>query len=808
MIIFHAAWDPETARLHLWAENAGSYKGSYRRVIPAGRGTAPLHPFSLGRAALAQYAAALSGPEIFSRVLASKLILRLPSGPKGPIPASGLGVKSYTRDDKSFFKNWEVGTLALEAGDAAAFFASLSGEGKTEYGPSFIFAKEIADYSDNQTILRSGVFQSFKEKMPDMFQALAIPAGAERLRPEFLIEDFFERITDVCHPRMLLSGIREVVDSRLKSCGNDKKALVFQLDPPEESVGNWKIRFLFQPFRDRSLFVRAENIWKKKNQEWSVRFFAALREAAGLCPLLEPALKMDLPASLFWTEDQVYLFCNHYEPILRQNGFEIIFAKGKPEIALPGNFQGELRPYQRYGAAWLRFLESRNLGACLADDMGLGKTVQVIALALSTARPAFPTLVVCPMSVAGNWQREFERFASSLKTFVHHGEQRLSKKELHEQVLKSDIVITTYSLVWRDLESLEYVAWGRIVLDEAQNIKNEKSLQAVAVKKLKAGSRIALTGTPVENRLSELWSIMDFLNPGVLGTAAEFSENYAVPVEKEKDGGKADDLREKIAPFLLRRLKTDKTVIQDLPEKNEMKVFCSLTPEQAELYRKFLADNLEKIKALEGIERKGQILAVLVRLKQICNHPAQFLKDGGVLENRSGKLDRLAEMLEEAVSEGDKALVFTQFSEMGGMLEPYLAEKLKCPVLYLHGGTSMMERDRLVKNFQSGIEGPAVFILSLKAGGTGLNLTAANHVFHFDRWWNPAVENQATDRAFRIGQTRDVQVHKLISLSTLEERIDRVLEEKTDLAGQIISTGEDWITELSNTQIEEWLRLK
>ncbi len=588
---------------------------------------------------------------------------------------------------------------------------------------------------------------------------------------------------------------------------NDKRPLVFQLEPLENS-GSWKIRFLLQPFRDRSLFVRAENIWKNKNEEWSVRLFAGLREAARLCPLLEPALTIDLPASFLWTEGQVYFFCNHYESGLRQNGFEIIFPKGKPETALMGNFQGELRPYQRYGASWLRFLESRVLGACLADDMGLGKTVQVIAVALSTARPASPTLVVCPMSVAGNWQREFARFAPSLKTFVHHGEQRLSKEEFHARALKSDIVITPYSLVWRDLASLERVVWGRIVLDEAQNIKNEKSLQAGAVKKLKAGSRIALTGTPVENRLAELWSIMDFLNPGVLGTAAEFSENYGVPVEKEKDAGKAEALREKIAPFLLRRLKTDKTVIQDLPEKNEMKVFCGLTPEQADLYRKFLAENLEKIKALGGIKRKGQILTALIRLKQICNHPVHFLKDGGTLENRSGKLDRLAEMLEEAVSEGDKALVFTQFSEMGNLMGPYFAEKLGCPVLYLCGGTSRMERDRLVKNFQSGIKGPAVFILSLRAGGTGLNLTAANHVFHFDRWWNPAVENQATDRAFRIGQTRDVQVHKLISMGTLEERIDRVLEKKMDLAGQIIDTGEDWITEMSDRQIEEFLLLE
>jgi SNF2 family DNA or RNA helicase len=341
------------------------------------------------------------------------------------------------------------------------------------------------------------------------------------------------------------------------------------------------------------------------------------------------------------------------------------------------------------------------------------------------------------------------------------------------------------------------------VLDEAQNIKNPAAKQTQAIKKLNAEHRIALTGTPVENRLSELWSIMDFLNPGYLRSAEQFRKNFALPIERYRTKESADVLRRIIQPFVLRRVKTDPKIIKDLPEKMEMNVYYNLTKEQASLYEAVVTEMLGKIEASEGIERKGQVLATLLKLKQICNHPALFLQDGSALESRSGKLARLEAMLEEVLAEGDKALIFTQFAGMGIMLRHYLPDKLGCETLFLYGGTPKKQRDAMIQRFQEDHQGPPLFILSLKAGGLGLNLTAANHVFHFDRWWNPAVENQATDRVFRIGQTKNVQVHKFVCIGTLEERIDQMIEQKKELAESIIGAGEAWVTEMSTDQLRE-----
>jgi SNF2 family DNA or RNA helicase len=340
-------------------------------------------------------------------------------------------------------------------------------------------------------------------------------------------------------------------------------------------------------------------------------------------------------------------------------------------------------------------------------------------------------------------------------------------------------------------------------LDEAQNIKNTATKQTQALRRLQADYRVALTGTPVENRLSELWSIMEFLNPGYLGSANDFRGRFAVPIERYRNAERAQALKNLIQPFVLRRLKTDATIIQDLPAKNEMKVFCNLTAEQASLYEAVVKEMLEKIAKSAGIERKGLVLATLLKLKQVCNHPAHFLKDGSVLQDRSGKLTRLREMLEEALAENDKALLFTQFTEMGTLLRHDLQESLGVEVLFLHGGTPKKQRDAMVQRFQEQSAGPPLFILSLKAGGVGLNLTAANQVFHFDRWWNPAVENQATDRAFRIGQKKNVQVYKFVCLGTLEERIDRMIENKKELAENVVGTGEGWLTELSTDELRE-----
>jgi SNF2 family DNA or RNA helicase len=496
----------------------------------------------------------------------------------------------------------------------------------------------------------------------------------------------------------------------------------------------------------------------------------------------------------------------------------------------PVGFVGTLRPYQQRGLSWLSFLGRLGVGAILADDMGLGKTVQLLSL-LSYGRTApravrqdetwaehakpgfvldesdFPTLLICPMSLVGNWQREAERFTPHLAVHVHHGAGRLSGAELSAALAAADLVITTYQVAVRDREALSAMRWARLVCDEAQALKNHLSLQAKAVRSLPADTRIALTGTPVENQLSELWSIMEFANPGMLGPEKAFRERFAVPIERHRSEEAARELRRITQPFVLRRLKTDKSIISDLPDKQEMKVWCNLTQEQASLYAATVADMLSKIDdASDDITRRGLVLATMAKLKQVCNHPAHLLGDGSRLPGRSGKLARLEELCEEVVAESDKALCFTQYAEFGRMLQPYLAARTGCPVLFLHGGTTKKQRDAMVAQFQEADE-PMLFLLSLKAGGTGLNLTAANHVIHVDRWWNPAVEDQATDRAFRIGQRRDVQVRKFVCVGTLEERIDAMIEQKKALAEQIVGTGENWLTELSTAALREVLAL-
>jgi len=497
-------------------------------------------------------------------------------------------------------------------------------------------------------------------------------------------------------------------------------------------------------------------------------------------------------------------------------------------LPAPAGFVGTLRPYQERGYAWLDFMRRYGFGACLADDMGLGKTIQAITLLLREREEngrVRPALLVCPTSVVGNWRREAARFAPGLRVMVHHGAERARDDELAAQAAAHDMVITSYALARRDAQSLSAIPWGGLILDEAQNIKNPAAKQTQAIRAFPADYRIALTGTPVENRLAELWSIMHFLNPGYLGSQQGFRQQFGLPIERYRDTDAARQLQRLVGPFVLRRLKTDPTIIQDLPEKMELKVYCTLTAEQATLYQAVVQDALEQVAAADGIQRKGLVLAMLLRLKQVCNHPAQFLGfgvnrpvgepngDGSALPERSGKLARLTEMLDEVLASGERALVFTQFAEMGHMLQAHLSAALGGEVLFLHGGTPAKKRDEMVARFQSASElssahGPGVFVLSLKAGGLGLNLTAANHVFHFDRWWNPAVENQATDRAFRIGQRRDVQVHKFICVGTLEERIDELIESKKELAEMVVGAGEGWLTELNTDQLRDLVTLQ
>ena len=481
---------------------------------------------------------------------------------------------------------------------------------------------------------------------------------------------------------------------------------------------------------------------------------------------------------------------------------------GMEEVPAPDGFAGVLRPYQLRGYSWLSFLQRWGLGGCLADDMGLGKTVQLLALVCrdSGAHDGGPVLLVCPTSVIGNWKKEAARFAPGVSVMVHHGPKRLKKAAFRREAAKHDMVVSSYGLVARDIESLRSMRWRGVVLDEAQNIKNPDTNQAWAVRSLEAGYRFTLTGTPVENNVGDLWSIMEFLNPGFLGTRADFKRNFFVPIQAGRDRDAAERLRRATGPFILRRLKTDRSIISDLPDKMEMKVYCTLTREQATLYRAVLREAEEAYEA-DGIKRRGLILAILSKLKQVCNHPAQFTGDDLTAGARSGKLDRLTEMLEEVVQSGDRALVFTQFAQMGRILQRHLQAALGREVLFLHGRVPKGRRDAMVERFQGGQDGPRVFILSLKAGGTGLNLTAANHVFHFDRWWNPAVEDQATDRAFRIGQARQVQVHKFLCAGTLEEKIDGMIERKRETAEKVVGAGEGWITELSNGDLREVLAL-
>lgn len=620
------------------------------------------------------------------------------------------------------------------------------------------------------------------------------------------------------------------------------------------------------------------------------------------------------------------------------------------ELPVPSTLQASLRAYQQRGLSWLAHRTALGLGTILADDMGLGKTIQIIALLLhfqeqdtlhlrkqETSHPpeqdtrqahnphqkqdtsAGPSLVVCPASLVGNWERELARFGPTLKVIRHHGDERArSADELRRRAKAHDVVITTYGLLRRDEALLSELLFGSVILDEAQNIKNPDSAQAKAARHLRGLRRVVLSGTPVENRLSELWSLSEFANPGLLGPLARFRREIALPIERERDARAHRRLQTAITPFVLRRMKSDPAIVPELPEKEEFRVVCALTAEQASLYQKAVENSLAAVEELEGIERSGKVLRLLTHLKQICNHPAQYLKEGldfegeegasalnsgstgsgsesksaasfeqksgtlfdlGMdlssdstpdrdpdpapdsepdpdlepdpdsapdpdpdsepgpdripnsapdseaktkireqsqkspakgterLAGRSGKLERCAEILEEIVESGEKALVFTQYVEMGTRLCRYLSTRLKSQVPLFHGALPLSERDRQVQSFQQENGGPSVMVLSLRAGGVGLNLTQASHVIHYDRWWNPAVENQATDRAYRIGQKRRVQVHYLLSMGTLEERIDRLLEEKRALAESVISGGEAWLSQLSTDQLRALISL-
>jgi superfamily II DNA or RNA helicase len=510
----------------------------------------------------------------------------------------------------------------------------------------------------------------------------------------------------------------------------------------------------------------------------------------------------------------------------------------------PEGFCGELRPYQQRGFSWLVYLRSCGFGGCLADDMGLGKTIQALAFLVHEKERGEkrPALVAGPMSVLGNWLREAQRFTPGLRCHIHHGASRWHGESFAREMTQFDVIFTSYHLLYRDYADLRQVAWSGILLDEAQNIKNPETRQSQAARGLKADYRVALTGTPMENHVGDLWSVMDFLNPDMLGKRTAFREAFFRPIQTGSDPGARIRLKRMTAPFILRRLKTDKHIITDLPEKIEAKVYCPMTREQVRLYQDEMNAFHHELGAAEGIGRRGLILATLTRLKQICNHPEQYLgaqrkaeldelddvmrpmtkgrKDRRALERipssdeeltrfaaASGKLTRLTEQLEEVFANNECALIFTQYATMGHLLVKHLCEVFGRDMPYLHGGVSRAQREQLVNDFQA-TRVPQAFVLSLKAGGLGLNLTRATHVFHYDRWWNPAVENQATDRAFRIGQTQRVLVHKFICNGTLEDRIDAMIESKSALAMEIIGHGENALTELSDEMLGSLLKLE
>ena len=549
-------------------------------------------------------------------------------------------------------------------------------------------------------------------------------------------------------------------------------------------------------FRGQWVEINADDI-RAAADFWRNRQQVSLREV----------VQIGLGADQRAQDDNVSLEADDWLRELLEN----LQQKGRIErIDSPRDFAGQLRPYQELGYSWLAFLRNWGLGACLADDMGLGKTVQTLA-ALQLDRQqgnGRPNLLVCPTSVINNWQREAARFTPDLPVLPHHGPNRQGGAAFRGQADGHHLVITSYGTMNRDRGLLASVPWRAVILDEAQNIKNPASQQARTARGLPADYRIALTGTPVENHVGDLWSIMQFLNPGLLGSQAEFKRNYFQPIQAGRDGAAAARLQKATGPFILRRLKTDRSIIDDLPDKSETKQYCNLTREQATLYQAVLREAETRLESAEGMKRRGSILDTLTKLKQACNHPRQLLGDNSAITGRSGKLARLQEILDEVLPAGDRVLLFSQFAEMGAILQQHVQETYGLETPFLHGGVTRKQRDRMVQRFQNDPDGPQVFVLSLKAGGSGLNLPRANHVIHYDRWWNPAVENQATDRAFRIGQTRDVHVHKLICAGTLEDRIDLMIEIKQETADQVVgTTSERWLTELSNAELRDVLAL-
>ncbi len=537
-----------------------------------------------------------------------------------------------------------------------------------------------------------------------------------------------------------------------------------------------------------------------------------------------PSLSLDDALSLSATDGNTLmgLPIHHFEvgPNL-QDILEKHRKQKSPEpIAAPNNFIGQLRPYQERGLGWLKFLYRFGQGGCLADDMGLGKTIQMLAFIqhLKEEQELHQViLIIAPTSLLTNWTREALKFTPELSILEHYGSKRsTTTNKLQKHLQNIDVMITSYGLLLRDLELLKTITWQGIIIDEAQAIKNPNAKQSQAIHELKKTNiknsfRFALTGTPVENKVSEIWSMMHFLNPKVLGESDFFQQRYKLPIERYGDISSLNDLKSRVNPYILRRLKTDKSIIADLPKKIEHNEWVHLSNEQRALYNKIVDKTLNEISTAPLGQKNGKFLSLLIRLKQICNHPALFLKEDNITKDfssRSGKIQRLEEILEEILEANDRALIFTQFTEWGYLLQSYFQKKWQVEIPFLHGSVKKINRQRLVDQFQEDPRGPQLFLLSLKAGGIGLNLTRANHVLHIDRWWNPAVENQATDRAYRIGQSKTVMVHKFITTGSLEEKINQMIIKKSQLAEEVIGSGEEWLGSLEINEIRQLVALE
>ncbi|MFF2796927.1 DEAD/DEAH box helicase [Lysinibacillus xylanilyticus] len=569
-------------------------------------------------------------------------------------------------------------------------------------------------------------------------------------------------------------------------------------------------------------FIRIGTEWFRVDANWMQEMRALMQQAEDESWTVRELLFRELPEDLSlpleeedaddeMRDDPIFAF--ELQKSLKSYMEQLSEKKGLPTVPVPTSLQAELRPYQHEGFEWLVFMREQGFGACLADDMGLGKTVQLISYLLhlhETTEDTKPSIIICPTSVLGNWQKELARFAPSLNVHTHYQANR-AKEDAFKQLVgreKPHVILSTYGTVSQDAEFLQEVEWSTVVLDEAQNIKNMQTLQSRAIRKLQGTHHIALTGTPVENRLSELWAIFDFIHKGYLGSFGRFNEEFILPIERDESESHKQKLRAKIQPFLLRRTKRDPHLQLNLPDKQESHEYCPLTTEQASLYEGYILETLDQLEQLTGFQKKGRVLKMLSKLKQLCNHPALYLKepfeDAESMLTRSTKLERIVQMATEIVDNGEQCLIFTQYIGMGQLLQHCFSELYNIDAPFLTGAMPKQQRDRLVETFQAG-DFP-IFILSLKAGGTGLNLTAANHVLHADRWWNPAVENQATDRAYRIGQTQFVQVHKFVTIGTIEEKIDKMLTQKSALSEELIQSSQ-WLTELEDDELRDLMKL-